>query len=75
MKRLLQLGIFIVFVALLVKTIMIGWYTPTQVFAPSTTEIGQAIFTKFVLPFEIISLVLLAAMIGAIIIAKKEVGS
>ena len=75
MKGLLQLGIFLVFAALLVKTLMLGWYTPTQVFAPSTAEIGYAIFTEFILPFEVISLVLLAAMIGAIFIAKKEVKS
>ncbi|NOZ76237.1 MAG: dehydrogenase [Euryarchaeota archaeon] len=36
-------------------------------------DIGVGIFTTFVLPFEVISLVLLAAMIGAIYIAKKEV--
>jgi NADH-quinone oxidoreductase subunit J len=75
MKRLLQLGVFIAFAVLLVATIRLRWYTPHEVAVPSTEEIGYAIFTKFVLPFEVISLVLLAAMIGAIFIAKREVES
>jgi NADH-quinone oxidoreductase subunit J len=71
-SRLLQLGTFIVFAALLVKTLKLGWYGKPAVLPPSTVEIGNAIFTRFVFPFEVISLVLLAAMIGAIFIAKKE---
>ena len=35
-------------------------------------QIGDALMTKFVLPLEIIGLVLTAAMIGAVIIALKE---
>lgn len=33
---------------------------------------GRVLFTDWVLPFEILSLLLLAAMVGAIIIGKKE---
>ena len=42
--------------------------------APSATvkKIGDALMTKFVLPLEIIGLVLTAAMIGGVIIALKE---
>jgi NADH-quinone oxidoreductase subunit J len=35
--------------------------------------IGQALFTDFLLPFEITSLLLLAAIIGAVILAKKKI--
>jgi len=38
----------------------------------SAKAVGNALFTDWVLPFEILSLLLLAAMIGAIIIGKKE---
>ena len=38
----------------------------------STEAIGRALFGQWVLPFEILSLLLLAAMVGAIIIGKKE---
>lgn len=73
MSRVLQLGLFAAFAVLLLNTIRLKWYTPSEMLAPSTGEIGYAIFTKFVLPFEVISLVLLAALIGAIFIAKREV--
>lgn len=38
----------------------------------STTELGMSLFTKYLLPFEIVSLLLLVAMIGAILLSKKE---
>ena len=42
--------------------------------APKTTvkNIGDALMTKFVLPLEVIGLVLTAAMSGAVLIALKE---
>ncbi len=44
--------------------------TPTDV---ATTEvIGRNLFNAYVLPFEIASLLLLVAMIGAIVIAREE---
>ncbi|MGA9408271.1 MAG: NADH-quinone oxidoreductase subunit J [Bacteroidota bacterium] len=35
--------------------------------------IGKVLFTKFVFPFEITSLLLLAAIVGAVILAKKKI--
>ena len=35
-------------------------------------ELGQLLFTKYVVPFEISSVLFLSAMIGAVVIAKKE---
>lgn len=40
----------------------------------SLAEIGQEMFTTYVLPFELISLVLLVAMVAAIYIAKPQEG-
>ena len=40
--------------------------------APEFTGLAAALFTKWALPFEIASLVLLAALIGAIIIARQQ---
>ena len=34
--------------------------------------IGQSMFTDFLLPFEITSLLLLVAIVGAVILAKKK---
>ena len=38
----------------------------------STLAIGNLLMTDFVLPFELVSVILLAALIGAIIIARPE---
>ena len=40
--------------------------------APTVKQIGDALMTKFVLPFEVIGLLLTAALIGAVIIAMKD---
>jgi len=37
-----------------------------------TNEIGTSLFTRFVLPFEAISVLLLAALVGAIVLARKD---
>ena len=37
-----------------------------------TGDVGSLIFSTYVLPFEIVSLLLLAALIGAIVIARRE---
>jgi len=40
---------------------------------PTTYGIGNAFLTHYVLPFEIASIVLLAALVGAIVVSRKEV--
>jgi NADH-quinone oxidoreductase subunit J len=35
-------------------------------------QIGDALMTRFVLPFEVVGLLLTAALIGAVIIAMRE---
>ena len=35
-------------------------------------RVGQSIFERFVIPFEVVSVVLLAALIGAIVLARKD---
>lgn len=37
-----------------------------------TSDIANLIFTRFVIPFEVVSIVLLAALIGGIAIARKD---
>jgi NAD(P)H-quinone oxidoreductase subunit 6 len=41
--------------------------------APTTYGIGNAFLGPYVLPFELASLVLLAALIGAVVISRQEV--
>ncbi len=38
----------------------------------STILLGRSLFTSFALPFEIISLVLLVAMIGTVLLSRKD---
>jgi NADH-quinone oxidoreductase subunit J len=42
--------------------------------AGSTAGVGDSLFRSFVLPFEVVSFLLLAALIGAIVLARKEEG-
>jgi NADH-quinone oxidoreductase subunit J len=37
-------------------------------------DIGHVLFTRFVIPFEAVSFVLLAALIGGIVVARKDPG-
>jgi NADH-quinone oxidoreductase subunit J len=45
-----------------------------EVTGPRVTEIGIATFAQWVLPFELLSMLLLAALIGAIVLARREAG-
>lgn len=44
---------------------------PDSTFA-SPTAIGEALFNQYLLPFEITSIILLAALIGAIVLTKQD---
>lgn len=39
----------------------------------SSKVVGKLLFSEWVLPFEIVSILLLSAMVGAIVIARKDV--
>lgn len=36
-------------------------------------NLGKVLFSKFLLPFEISSILLLSAMVGAVLLAKKDI--
>jgi NADH-quinone oxidoreductase subunit J len=38
-----------------------------------TESVGEVIFSAYVLPFEVVSVLLLAALIGAVVIARRDV--
>src|SRR4051794_16715484 len=46
--------------------------TTTDPNMESTAVLGKTLFQNYVLPFEVVSLILLVAMIGAILLSKKE---
>ena len=44
-----------------------------EVVLATTAAIGDAFLTSWLLPFEVASMVLLATLVGAVVIARKEV--
>jgi NADH-quinone oxidoreductase subunit J len=44
----------------------------TNLHESNTEQIGIAMFTKYIIPFELVSILLLVALVGAIIISKKD---
>lgn len=52
-----------------------GWFAysyPADHFSNSAHKIGTRLMQAYVLPFEMVSILLLAALIGAIVIARRE---
>jgi NADH-quinone oxidoreductase subunit J len=50
-----------------------GQYTPEKIAEVGNVQaIGQVLFTDFLLPFELASVLLLVGIVGAVVLAKKE---
>ena len=50
-----------------------GIYSPEKLAQDGAVEtVGQVLFTEYVLPFEVISILLLVAVVGAVIVAKRR---
>jgi NADH-quinone oxidoreductase subunit J len=64
-----------VLLALLIQTIReTPWAKAKEiVYAPTSAKIGDMFLQEYLLPFELASLVLLAALIGAVVLARKEI--
>ena len=59
--------------ALITVTTITGFGDTEIVAKPTrTSEIGQSMFERFVIPFEVVSVVLLAALIGGIVLARRD---
>ncbi|MGD0884394.1 MAG: NADH-quinone oxidoreductase subunit J [Thermodesulfovibrionales bacterium] len=53
-----------------------GSFGPEVIHAETDTKVlGRILFTEYLYPFEIVSLLLLVALIGAIVLAKKKLRS
>jgi NADH-quinone oxidoreductase subunit J len=78
-RRRFKISVFLIVAALFalvftgIQTMNIGPEEANFSAQNNVLEIGKAIFTDYVIPFETVSVLLLVALIGAIIIAKKEV--
>jgi NADH-quinone oxidoreductase subunit J len=49
-----------------------GGSLPAPTLVGATAPLGRLLFQQFLLPFEILSLLLLVAMVGVILLSKKE---
>ncbi|MBF0109028.1 MAG: NADH-quinone oxidoreductase subunit J [Magnetococcales bacterium] len=77
--RYLPLGVTVGVVLLVELGLMLGHHHPEHagtVSSPATVDntlaIGQAMFTRFIYPFEVASLILLVALIGAVALTHRE---
>jgi NADH-quinone oxidoreductase subunit J len=62
-------------VALFFKLVMkTSWGEGREVFAVTTREIGRALFDRYALPFELISLLIVVSIIGAVMLALLSKG-
>lgn len=67
--------VFMAVIAFLVRTFLPrmravefgSWYAGTA------EQIGQLLFTRYLLPFEIVSILILIAIMGAVVLALKEI--
>jgi NADH-quinone oxidoreductase subunit J len=71
-------GGVLIFLAVLPVLLTIALVTPWNLsegaaIAYTTRPLGNALLTRWLLPFEVASLILLATLIGAIVIARKEI--
>ena len=76
LRRLFSGGICLGLLTLLIRVdIKTPWPTPGPVAIgeEATIRIGEHLFTDYLLPFELASVLLLMAMIGAIVLARRDV--
>jgi len=60
------------FTLLLYKTLSLSYESFTKMQSVNSKVVGKLLFSEWVLPFEIVSILLLSAMVGAIVIARKD---
>jgi NADH-quinone oxidoreductase subunit J len=46
---------------------------PTHAAQPTSATLGTLLLSRYLLPFEVVSVLLLVVLIGAVIVGKKEV--
>jgi len=48
---------------------------PADALSPNSQKLGESLFSSYLLPFEIASVLLLVAMVGAVVMAKSKKGT
>jgi len=70
----LSLGLAIVLIIELVLSIKAAFSLPvsTAVLKAGPTDLGRLLFTKYLYPFEITSILIIASLVGAIVLVKRK---
>lgn len=68
-------GVFVGLVFLIQGAFKVRETPPFPTFHATTGRVGESLFRSYVLPFEAVSFLLLAALIGAVVLARKDEGS
>jgi NADH-quinone oxidoreductase subunit J len=77
-KKRIAIGLSVVFLAQLIGGLTMSIGEHPNMLAPNAMQIGtveyigKVLFTDYLFPFEITSLLLLAAIIGAVVLAKRK---
>ncbi len=66
--------IFVGLASLMLRVWPIGTTAASDPALGSTAAVGEVLFRDYVLPFEVVSFLLLAALIGAIVLARRDEG-
>ena len=76
LRRLLSAGVCLGLLALLLQVALTTPWAlpgPPPIGEAALTRIGEHFFTDYLLPFEVASVLLLMAMVGAIVLARRDV--
>ena len=76
LRRLLSGGVCLGLLFLLVRVVIVTPWAlpgPPAIGEEATARIGEHLFTDYLLPFELASVLLLMSMIGAIVLARRDV--
>jgi NADH-quinone oxidoreductase subunit J len=76
-NRWAALAVAVATAAVLVTVMVMGFrdaYTPLEAGGGSAESLGAGVFRTWVLPFEVLSVLLLASLVGAIVLSRSDIG-
>ncbi|MFC6879855.1 MULTISPECIES: NADH-quinone oxidoreductase subunit J [Actinomadura] len=77
-NRWIALGVALATAALLVTVMVLGFggaHRPVDAGGGSADQLGASVFRTWVLPFEVLSVLLLASLVGAIVLSRSDIGA
>lgn len=72
LSAVVALIVVVVLIAPIIGKNIEGTYSLNEIEGGNAANVGYILFTKYIVPFEIIALMLLVAMIGGIVLASKK---